>query len=684
MGTPRESPRPPVVDAVITLGAYAFAVYLGTALIVPISGVSALWLANGVAVAALLRQGRSRWIPRLLGLLPIGLAVRLALGIELEAAVPFMVGDLIDILVTLLVLRFLIGARSTFKGPAGILALFGAASAGAAASAFLASVGATPSAGIEPVENLSFHAALMWFIGRTVGCVLVVSLVDAWRSGTPTRTHDRRRYEAMVAFLIVVLTGGVGEFVPVAGTLAGVGIASVRTLGLFLFPIRYGRRATATLMAVLIYEFTALLVVGHVSVFGFRLVWVESPSAVIVGAGVAEAMLSLFTIQVLTLGLAALMAERRATADRLHQNEQRFQALAESAVDGIVEVSLEGEITFANDAAKQMFQVDDLVGAQISSLVRPPDQMGQVLDLNGTGLVKTRPQADVGRRGDGSTFPLSATWWTFTTASGRTAASAILRDESERMLEEEAREKEAADLERSNADLAEFAYVASHDLQEPLRMVVSFLRLLSERYHGKLDADADQFIGYAMDGAERLSTLVADLLTYSRAGTVALERRAVPLGPLVEESMDLLRMQMREKHVEVVLDELPSVRVNSSLVGLVMQNLLSNAMKFGPPEGPAVIEITWIDRPDGPEIRVIDHGIGIPEDRREQVFQPFRRLHARDQYPGNGIGLAVCRKIIERHGGRIWIEPTLGGGTTMCFTLGVAAIGDKRETVDVA
>lgn len=200
-------------------------------------------------------------------------------------------------------------------------------------------------------------------------------------------------------------------------------------------------------------------------------------------------------------------------------------------------------------------------------------------------------------------------------------------------------------------------------------MVASFLRLLEQRYKGRLDDDADQFIGYAVDGAERLNALVADLLRYSRAGTTALERRAVDLGTVAHESLDLLRMQVRETGARITIDQLPIVSGNPTLLTQVLQNLLSNAMKFHPAGHVPDIHVTWRESIDGPIVLVTDHGIGVPPEQRDAVFQPFRRLHARDAFPGNGIGLSVCRKIIERHGGRIWLEETPGGGTTVCFQL---------------
>jgi PAS domain S-box-containing protein len=231
-----------------------------------------------------------------------------------------------------------------------------------------------------------------------------------------------------------------------------------------------------------------------------------------------------------------------------------------------------------------------------------------------------------------------------------------------------ARKRAEEELRRSNADLEQFAYVASHDLQEPLRMVASYTELLGKRYRGKLDADADEFIGYAVDGATRMQQLITDLLTYSRVGT-----RGSPFAPtdcevVLTRVLGDLRLEVEQNRAVVTHDPLPTVAGDGTQLGQLFQNLVSNALKFHGPEPPRVH--VSAER-NGAEVKfaVRDNGIGIAPDHAERIFVIFQRLHTTAQYPGTGIGLALCKKIVERHGGRIWVESQPDQGATFYFTL---------------
>jgi light-regulated signal transduction histidine kinase (bacteriophytochrome) len=228
--------------------------------------------------------------------------------------------------------------------------------------------------------------------------------------------------------------------------------------------------------------------------------------------------------------------------------------------------------------------------------------------------------------------------------------------------------EQTKELERSNSDLQQFAYVASHDLQEPLRMVASFTQLLAKRYGEKLDDDAREFIHYAVDGATRMQTLISDLLNYSRVGTQGKPLVPADSAALVKRVLDTLQCGIEESGAVIVLDTLPWVMADPQQLGQLFQNLLANAIKFRREEPPQVricadkIGKEW-------KISVQDNGIGISAEHIDRVFIIFQRLHTKAEYPGTGIGLAICKKIVERHGGRIWIEPSAGGGTTVCFTI---------------
>jgi len=238
----------------------------------------------------------------------------------------------------------------------------------------------------------------------------------------------------------------------------------------------------------------------------------------------------------------------------------------------------------------------------------------------------------------------------------------------ERKRAEDALALHVRELARSNAELERFAYVASHDLQEPLRMVGSYTQLLGRRYQGKLDSDADEFIAFAVDGVERMRALINDLLAFSRVGTRSAEMAPVALAVPLAEAMANLQIALKESAAEVVVAELPTVTADVRQLVQLFQNLMGNALKFSG-DGKPRIEVGAERIGDEWRISVRDHGIGIDPAFFDRLFVVFQRLHNRSQYAGNGIGLAICKKIIERHGGRIWVESSLGDGATFYFTL---------------
>ena len=226
----------------------------------------------------------------------------------------------------------------------------------------------------------------------------------------------------------------------------------------------------------------------------------------------------------------------------------------------------------------------------------------------------------------------------------------------------------AQDLARSNADLQQFAYVASHDLQEPLRMVASYTQLLAKRYRGKLDADADDFIGFAVDGAHRMQALVNDLLAYSRVGTRGHEFVSTEAETVLDTALSNLKASIEDNHAIISHDPLPTVPADATQFCQVFQNLIGNALKFHGPEPP---RIHVSAQQQGGEwcFSVRDNGIGIDPQNSDRIFVIFQRLHAGREYPGTGIGLAITKKIVERHGGRIWVESEPGQGSTFSFTI---------------
>ena len=252
------------------------------------------------------------------------------------------------------------------------------------------------------------------------------------------------------------------------------------------------------------------------------------------------------------------------------------------------------------------------------------------------------------------------------------AACHIARDMSERKRFEKILLRQSEELRRSNAELEQFAYVASHDLQEPLRMVASYMQLLAERYQGRLDAKADKYIGYAVDGARRMQTLINDLLALSRVNSRGAEFEETDCNAIIRRVLHDLHMRISESDASIEWENMPKVWADQAQLAQVFQNLIGNALKFRGEQKPWV-RITASQERDHWLFALQDNGIGIAPEHTEQIFVLFQRLHSRHKYEGTGIGLAICKKIIERHGGKIWVESEPGKGSTFKFTLPVTA-----------
>jgi PAS domain S-box-containing protein len=373
--------------------------------------------------------------------------------------------------------------------------------------------------------------------------------------------------------------------------------------------------------------------------------------------------------------VGALSVVCLATWRASERNREAFRSLVESLEEGVLMVDAQGRLVTANPSARRILGMDP--ARLIARNASDPDWAwigddGAVVEdgarpLRVTG-VTGEPQAAVPlglRRADGTTLWLSVS--TRAVEPDREGPYPVVVSFSDIT---EARESAHA-LSRSNAELSQFAYVASHDLSEPLRMVSSYLNLLRRRYQGKLDPDADEFIEYAVDGAGRMRGLIEALLAYSRAGRGEEPPAPVELDGVAADVLRSLAAALVEAGAEIELGSLPTVRGDRAQLEQLLQNLVANALKFR--TGRARV---WVlAEPSGngmAQIAVADGGIGIAPDAREQVFEMFGRLHDREAYEGTGIGLAICRKIVERHGGRIWIDERDGGGTVFRFTLPVA------------
>jgi PAS domain S-box-containing protein len=366
----------------------------------------------------------------------------------------------------------------------------------------------------------------------------------------------------------------------------------------------------------------------------------------------------------------------RKDAERhLAQMEGRYRGLLEAAPDAMVVVNQAGEIVLLNVQAEKQFGYhrDELLGQKVKNIV--PEGFAERLIADalrsaedalaqqmGTGIELT------GRRKNGSEFPIEIMLSPLESADGVLVTAAI-RDISVRKRSEQHLVKTVGELKRSNDELQQFAYVASHDLQEPLRMVASYTQLLAQRYKGRLDSDADEFIAYAVDGSTRMQGLVQDLLVYSRAGTNGKALHEISSENALKEALTNLRATIEESGAIVTHDSLPAITTDDRQLAQVFQNLVGNAIKYHSSEVPHIhVSATknggkeWI-------FSVRDNGIGIDPQYFERIFVLFQRLHGPREFKGTGIGLAICKKMLERLGGRIWVESQPEKGSTFYFSL---------------
>ncbi len=372
------------------------------------------------------------------------------------------------------------------------------------------------------------------------------------------------------------------------------------------------------------------------------------------------------------VGLLINIHELYGVAER-RQLGERFQSLLECAPDSIVVVNPGGRIILVNAQTEQLFGYErsELIGQPIEMLMPERSRASHPPHVAEYFAKPTaRPMVTSGelyaQHSSGREFPVEISLSPLHTKDGLIVSSSI-RDVSEQRDARRAMKETAQKLEASNAELENFAYVASHDLQEPLRMVTSFLQLLEQDYAEQLDDEAKEYIDFAVDGAMRMKRLINDLLLYSRVGTQGLPIDTVDCEQVLANVLLNLTAAILETDAKVDHEPLPAIRADASQIGQVLQNLIGNAIKFHGDRTPEV-SIKAVASGDEWLFSVRDNGIGIAPEFLERIFIIFQRLHSTQEYPGTGIGLAVCKKIVERHGGRIWIESESGQGSTFYFT----------------
>ncbi len=369
------------------------------------------------------------------------------------------------------------------------------------------------------------------------------------------------------------------------------------------------------------------------------------------------------------------MALRRPQEETVDESAAKYRGLLEAAPDAMVVVDQAGAIVLLNVQAEKQFGYsrDELIGQPVTNIIpdgfaeriiaddlrSAADALAQVI---GTGIELTA------LRKDGSEFPIEIMLSPLESAGGILVTAAI-RDISVRQAAEAHLAREVDELARSNEELEQFAYIASHDLQEPLRMVASYTQLLGRRYKGKLDDDADEFIAFAVDGATRMQGLIQDLLAYSRVSSQGAELSDTSSDEALQYATRNLGGAIEDSGAVVTHDPLPMVRADEMQLIQLFQNLVGNAIKYTKADPPTVhvsatraIGRKW-------EFSVRDNGLGISPEYYERIFGMFQRLHKRDEFEGTGIGLAICKRIVERHGGTISVESSPGQGSTFRFAL---------------
>ncbi|MGB2671765.1 MAG: PAS domain S-box protein, partial [Candidatus Acidiferrum sp.] len=378
-----------------------------------------------------------------------------------------------------------------------------------------------------------------------------------------------------------------------------------------------------------------------------------------------------------TLVTAAIrdISVRKTAEKHLAQMEGRYRGLLEAAPDAMVVVNQNGAIVLLNVQAEKQFGYsrDELVGQKVKNII--PEGFAERLVADALRSVEDALAQQIGtgielngKRKNGSEFPIEIMLSPLESAEGILVTMAV-RDITTRKKAEADLLSKVEELNRSNEELGQFAYIASHDLQEPLRMVASYTQLLSRRYKGKLDSDADEFIAFAVDGASRMQRLIQDLLAYSRVGTKGRDLLDVSSEEALQRALINLRHAIEEKGALVTHDPLPPVLADEMQLIQLFQNLVGNAIKYQSSGIPKVHISAAKNGGKKWTFSVRDNGLGIDPQYFEKIFGMFQRLHKREEFAGTGIGLAICKKIVERHGGNISVESRLGHGSTFRFAL---------------
>ena len=368
------------------------------------------------------------------------------------------------------------------------------------------------------------------------------------------------------------------------------------------------------------------------------------------------------------------ITHRKAAEEAVRESEEKFRTLSEQAQQGIVIIQ-DNRVKYANKGMEKMGgrKVDEIMewtSGDYLKLVHP-DSRNVIMKYGAKRLTgdKNPQNYEIKIIAKDGTIRWVAVSAKVINYGGKAAEFVTTTDISGLKETEEKLRNTVEELKRSNADLEQFAYVASHDLQEPLRMVSSYVQFLERRYKNKLDPDADEFIEYAVEGAARMQKLIKDLLAYSRIGIKGSESKDVDLNKVISGVLDDLQETIAVKNAVISCKKLPLIKGDEMQMGQLFMNLINNSLKFIKEDENPRIEVGADEKKWGWTFYVRDNGIGMKKKYLDRIFVIFNRLHGKDEYPGTGIGLAICKKIVERRGGKIWVESKEGKGTTFYFSM---------------
>ncbi len=628
--------------------------------------VSSLWPANAVALAALLYRTPPERLAILVVFTLAVTAANLVHGDGWGLSLLLAAANLVEVVIALGLILRILGEAPSLREPGVFLRLLGLAGVLAPV------VGASMAAAIMHVSvDASFVAVWKtWWSGHAIGILVFFAI---WAHILARQFDDsiliERRLEAVLTltFLCVIVWFAFqgGQTYSLLALLPA----------LLWVAVRFATAGSAAALALTAMLLTILTVQGY------------GPIGLMPGLSEAdrfeELNFVLLTLALPTLMIALVLDKQRGLNRALRHSDDRYRRLYDDSPVMLHSIDSAGRLVSVSRywLDKMGYRREEVLGRKSIDFL-DEESRRRALDEVQPRLVREGSVTDVEYRfvkKDGETFDtLLSAIQERDERTGDTRSLTVIVDISARKAAEKRLAETIDELARSNRDLEQFAYLASHDLQEPLRMVSSFTNLLQEEYASKLDDQAKEYIHFAHDGAVRMSQLLQDVLTFSRITRDPSETEQVDLGAIVNIAVAELQTSIEEASAIVSSEELPTVPGNPVQLTSLFRNLIGNSLKYRS-EAPAVISISAAPREGGWQVTVADNGIGIDPKHFERIFGLFKRLHARGDYDGTGIGLAICKKVVEQHEGRIWVESEPGRGSRFHFTIPAGPLEEDRH-----